>query len=57
MNFKEIKSMSENRLKQHVKKKIKIEALKYLKPKIKTKRKEMNYRNIEMSEYLKADNN
>ena len=57
MSFEEIKSMSKNSFKKYVKNKIEIEALKYLKSKIKSIGKELKYKNIEMSEYLKADNN
>ena len=50
LTFEDIESMSRNKFKNHILKKIESSALKYLKSMIKSKGKELVYTNIEMQD-------
>ena len=52
LSFEDIKAMSKNMFRNHIKKKIEIEAVIYLKSQIKSKGKEIKYTKIEMQDYL-----
>ena len=55
LSFENIKAMSKNKFRNHIKKKIENEALVYLKSLIKSKGKEIVYTQIEMQEYLRPE--
>ena len=55
LTFEDIRAMSKNMFKNHIKKKIETEAFIYLKSQIKSKGKEIEYEKIEMQDYLKPE--
>ena len=55
LTMEEIHCMSKNMFKEYIRKKIESGALKYLKSQIKSKGKEIEYKEIEMQEYLKPE--
>ena len=55
LTLEDIGSMSKNKFKNHIMKKIESAALKYLKSKIKSKGQELEYINIELQDYLRPE--
>ena len=51
LGIEDIQNISKNKFKNHIKKKVEVAALKYLKSLIQSKGQELNYTQIEMQDY------